>query len=124
MEVCGVGFAADFAMGNLEKSEKKRDHQKRILNEREESTAITQKDHRTPVSTSEYTRENSPMDGKTIRSHNPVEAALETNRKGGILWKGQFALGERYEPMILCRQQKNRQNSEEVRLNPLAQAEG
>ena len=63
------------------------------------------------------------MDGKVIRSHTPVEAALETNRKAGILWKGQFALGQRYEPMILCSQRKNQQNNEEVWLNPLEQAE-
>ena len=45
-----------------------------------------------------------------IRSRNPVEAALETNRKAGTLWKGQLVLGEKYDPMILCGQQKYQQN--------------
>ncbi len=58
-----------------------------------------------------------------IRSRNPVEAALETNRKAGTLWKGQLVLDEKYQPMILCAQRKYQQNSEEVWLNPQERAE-
>ncbi len=58
-----------------------------------------------------------------IRSRNLVEAALETNRKAGTLWKGQLVLDEKYQPMILCAQRKYQQNSEEVWLNPQERAE-